>query len=46
MGGLIGKELANGVSVYRLTGDEQSINTGWLDEFLVPDTTVILKNGK
>jgi hypothetical protein len=46
MGGLIGKKLANGVSVYRLTGDEQSINTGWLDEFLVPDTTVILKNGK
>jgi hypothetical protein len=46
MGGLIGKEMANGLSVYRVTGDEPTNNTRWLDELLVPDTTVILKNGK
>ena len=46
MGGLIGKEVANGLSVYRATGNEPTNNTRWLDELLVPDTAVILKNGK
>ena len=40
IGGALGKELGNGVSVYRMTGEEPTSNAGWLRELVILESEI------
>ena len=40
IGGALGKELGNGVSVYRMTGEECTIKASWLRELVIPKSEI------
>ena len=40
IGGALGKELGNGVLVYRMTGEEPTNKAGWLRELVIPKSEI------
>jgi hypothetical protein len=40
IGGALGREVSNGVSVYRRTGKEPTTKAGWLRELLIPKSEI------
>ena len=40
IGGALGKELGNGVLVYRMTGEEPTNKVGWLRELVIPKSEI------